>query len=356
MLAELISSFRNEDAGLRHRIVLISGGLVLLNLVSWGIALICFSRRPELLATCLLAWGFGLRHAVDADHIAAIDNVTRKLMQEKEKPVAVGFFFSLGHSSVVTLMTLAIVIGVTYLSVNNPGLMKVGGLIGTIVSGSFLLLIAFINLVVFLDIFRMFRDVQAGKPHDEETLETFLQKRGFFARFFRPLYRSIHKSWHMYPVGFLFGLGFDTATEIGLLGIAATQVGTGLNPWTIMIFPLLFTAGMSLVDTLDGILMVGAYGWAFVNPVRKLFYNMVITLVSLLIAGFIGGMELLGIIAERLDLTTGFWYWITALNEHFSYLGFFIIGVFVLSWFVSTVIYRKAGFEERFSVATTGKG
>src|SRR6185312_11421242 len=238
----------------------------------------------------LLAYSFGLRHAVDADHIAAIDNVTRKLMQEGRRPIAVGFYFSLGHSTVVALATAAVAATASALQTRFEGFREVGGVIGTGVSALFLLAIAAINIVVLAAVWRTFRAVRRGAPLVEEDLEIFLSRRGILGRIFRPLFRLVGKSWHMYPLGFLFGLGFDTATEISLLGIAAAEASHGLPIWTILVFPALFTAGMSLVDTTDSVLMLGAYGWAFVKPIRKLYYNMTITLASVVVALAVGGV------------------------------------------------------------------
>lgn len=349
MLKEIARSFRHGEGGIRSRIVLMYSFLIALNVGVWGLALLVFHRYPMMLGTCLLAYGFGLRHAVDADHIAAIDNVTRKLMQEDKQPVAVGFFFSLGHSTVVVLLSIAIALGAAYVHDRFPQLERIGGLIGTSVSALFLLTIAFINFLVFLDIYRVFQDVRSGRGYSEETLEEFLDKRGLLARFFRPLYKFVNKSWHMYIVGFLFGLGFDTATEIALLGISASQAAQGLPIWSIMIFPALFMSGMCLIDTSDGVVMLGAYGWAFVDPVRKLFYNMVITLVSFLVALLIGGIEALTVIASELKLETGFWAYIDKINDHYGNIGFFIIGIFVASWLVATLIYKAAKLDKVYT-------
>jgi high-affinity nickel-transport protein len=258
-------------------------------------------------------------------------------MQDGKRPVSVGFFFSLGHSTVVVLLSIVVAIAASLVQSNLPQWKDIGGLVGTFVSGAFLYVIGIINLLVFLDIFRMWRQVTRGGTYHEETLETFLAQRGMMNRFFGPLVRQIDSSWKMYPLGFLFGLGFDTASEVALLGISAAAGGAGMPIWFVILFPLLFAAGMSLVDTTDSIMMLGAYGWAFVKPVRKLYYNMNITLVSVLVALVIGTIELLSIVADKFGLQGPFWYWLGNLD--FETIGFIIIGIFVASWVSSTLIY-----------------
>jgi high-affinity nickel-transport protein len=334
-----------ERAGLRRSILGVYAILLVLNLVAWAWALLLFRTQPLLLGTALLAYGFGLRHAVDADHIAAIDNVTRKLMQEGKRPATVGFFFAMGHSAVVILAAAAIAATATVLASRFQGLRGVGGIISTSVSALFLLLIAAMNLVIFRSVWQTFRHVRSGGTYVEEDLDLLLNQRGFAARLFRPLFRFVKHSGHMFPLGFLFGLGFDTATEVALLGISATQASQGTSVWVIMLFPMLFAAGMSLIDTTDGVLMLGAYDWAFVKPMRKLFYNMTITLVSVVVAVFIGGIEALGLIKEQMHLSGGFWDVVSELNGNFNGLGFAIIGLFALTWAASVVIYRYKGYD-----------
>ena len=299
-----------------------------------------------LLGTALLAYSFGLRHAVDADHIAAIDNVTRKLMQEKKRPVALGLFFSLGHSSVVVLASVAIAMATAAMTGRFEHLKEVGGVVSTSVSALFLFAIAIMNLFILKSIYRAWRKVKNGDAYVDDDFDMLLADRGFLARLFRPLFRMITRSWHVFPLGFLFGLGFDTATEIGLLGISATQASQGLSTWSIMIFPLLFSAGMSLVDTLDGHLMLGAYGWAYMKPIRKIYYNMTMTLMSVIVAIVIGSIEALGLIADKLNMQGTVWDAIGALNHNFGTLGYFIIAVFVLCWAASVIIYRVRRFDE----------
>jgi high-affinity nickel-transport protein len=335
--------FDDTDNRVRTKIIGLYFFLTAANLLAWGWAFAAFHPFPLLLATALIAYGLGLRHAVDADHIAAIDNVTRKLMQEGKRPIAVGFFFALGHSTVV--ITAAIVIAFTASSLQRsfPGLIEAGGAVGTVVSAFFLFAIAMINLVVLVGVFRVFRRAKRGERYAEDELNVFLARRGVLSRFFRTLYRLISRSWHMYPLGFLFGLGFDTATEIGLLGISAAEAARGLSIWSILVFPALFTAGMSLVDTSDGVLMVGAYGWAFVNPLRKLYYNLTITGLSVIVAVVVGATEALGLVADKFGLTGGVWGAITFAAENFTTFGYLVVGVFAASWLGSLVISRVMG-------------
>ncbi len=341
MIHRLAQVFSDSNSHVRTKLFGIYGILIAINVGAWLWALVAFHQHPVLLGTALLAYSFGLRHAVDADHIAAIDNATRKLMQEHKRPVAVGFFFSLGHSSVVVLAS----IGVALTAAHVEAFKAVGGVIGTSVSAVFLLVIALMNLVILRSIYKAWRHVREGGAYVEEDFDLLLADRGFMARIFRPLFRLISRSWHLYPLGLLFGLGFDTATEIALLGISATQAAQGLSPWSIMVFPLLFSAGMSLVDTLDGHLMLGAYGWAYMKPLRKLYYNMSITLVSVVVAVIIGSIEALGLIADQLELKGDFWGFIGNLNDSFGMLGYIIIGIFVASWAASVLLYRLKGFD-----------
>ena len=314
--------------GVRGRVVSMYALLIGVNAVAWIWALIAFHHYPVLLGTALLAYTFGLRHAVDADHIAAIDNVTRKLMQEGKHPVGVGFFFSLGHSTIVFGLSVAIAVTSVMLKNRFDSFEAIGGIIGTSVSAFFLLAIAIANIIILISVFRTFQHVKRGGQFVDEDLNLILAKRGFFGRIFRNLFRLIEHSWQMYPVGFLFGLGFDTATEVGLLGISATEATKGLPIWSILVFPTLFTAGMALVDSTDSILMLGAYGWAFVKPIRKLYYNLTITFVSVVVALLIGGIEVLGLIGDQLKMHGAVWDMIGSLNDNFGVIGFVIIGVF----------------------------
>lgn len=331
------------SSDLRRRILGVYGFLIAFNVLAWGLTLVASIQYPILLPTAFLAYSFGLRHAVDADHVAAIDNTTRKLMQDGRRPVGVGLFFSLGHSTVVVLLSVAIAISAALIS-DVPTLRSVGGLIGTSVSAGFLLLIGFINLLVLVDVYRMFRRVSGGGAYDEESLEDFLNNRGLLARLFRPALRVIRQSWHMYPLGLLFGLGFDTASEVALLGLAATSGASHVPIWLILLLPMVFAAGMSLIDTTDGVLMLGAYGWAYMKPIRKLYYNLNITLVSVIIAFVIGGIEALSVIGDELGLRGGIWS--VSENLDFGLVGVGIVAVFLVSWVGSTALYRWKGYDD----------
>jgi len=344
-LSSLSRVFNESDKDVRFRVIAIYTFLISFNVLAWILAFFLFGHSPALLLLALTAYTFGLRHAFDADHISAIDNVTRKLMQENKRPVAVGFFFSFGHSTIVVLLTIFIAIAAVAVS-NFDFLKSLGGLIGTSVSAIFLFLIAIINIVILLDIYKTFRDVKNGGKYNDSTLDESLNKRGLMGRFFRPLLRMTDKSWKMYPIGILFGLGFDTATEVGLLGIAATSVGKGVPLGAILIFPALFTAGMSLLDTTDGILMLGAYGWAYEKPIRKLFYNLNITLISVIVALVVGSLEALNILATELNLTGPVWDVIGNLNNSFGLLGVFIVLLFLASWAISTIIYKVKRYDD----------
>ncbi|HXQ83175.1 MAG TPA: HoxN/HupN/NixA family nickel/cobalt transporter [Xanthobacteraceae bacterium] len=340
-----VKLFNDQDAELAGKVAGIYVVLLLGNALAWVWALLAFHGYPVLLGTAFLAYTFGVRHAVDADHIAAIDNVTRKLMQEGKRPVAVGLFFSLGHSTIVVLASAAIALATATLQGRFESFRMVGGVIGTLVSVLFLFLVAAANFVVLCSVYRTFRSVRRGGAYVEEDLNHLLGQRGFLGRLFRPMFRLVSRSWHMYPLGFLFGLGFDTATEIALLGIAAAEASQGLPIWSIMVFPALFTAGMSLIDTTDGVLMLGAYGWAFNKPIRKLYYNLTITFVSVLVAVLIGGIEALGLVAGRLGLEGRFWTFIGTLNDNFGSLGYLIIAIFIASWLISIAVYRLGRFD-----------
>ena len=330
----------------RAKVVAMYAFLSVATLAAWSLAFAAFATRPLLLGTALIAYTFGLRHAVDADHISAIDNVTRKLMQQGKRPVAVGFFFSLGHSTIVFGLTIAIALAAGVVNRTMPDLQNVGGVIGTAISALFLFAIAFINILIFLEVYDAFRRVRLGQPYDERSIETFLAERGLIGRFFQPLTKFIGKSWHMYPMGVLFGLGFDTATEVGVLGIAAVESAKGMPIYDILIFPLLFTLGMSVLDTTDGILMLGAYGWAYVKPVRKLYYNMNITLVSIAVALLVGAVEALSVVATQLHFDGPVWRRLGDLNGNFGLLGFAIVGIFVVSWGLSTLVYKLRRYDE----------
>ena len=353
-MSSILSSLFNDEGGnLRAKAIGVYVLLIGANIAAWLWALSAFRNYPILIGTAMLAYTFGLRHAVDADHIAAIDNVTRKLMQEGKRPVAVGFFFSLGHSTIVVGLSIAIAITATALQSRFDNFASIGGVVGTLMSAFFLFAIAIANIMVLISIYRTFGKVKSGGKFVEEDLDLMLSKRGFMGRILRCFFHLIERSWHMYPLGVLFGLGFDTATEVGLLGISATQAAQGLSVWSILVFPALFTAGMTLIDTTDGILMLGAYGWAFVKPIRKLYYNLTITAVSVVVAVVVGGLEALNLIGDRLGLSDGggFWGAIGAINDNFGALGYVIAGIFVVSWLLSFIVYRARGYD-KIEVAT----
>jgi high-affinity nickel-transport protein len=337
---------QDEPGSTKARIIAMYAFLIAFNLAAWGWAFAAFHRFPVLLGTAFLAYSFGLRHAVDADHIAAIDNVTRKLMQQGKRPVAVGLMFSLGHSTIVVVGSILIAATALAFQHRIDGARAIGGLIGTLVSALFLFAIALVNLIVLISVYRSFQRVRRGEPYVDEDFDLLLGNRGFLARLFRPVFNLIQRSWHMYPLGILFGLGFDTATEIGLLGLSAAEASKGLSISSVLVFPVLFAAGMSLIDSTDNVLMLGAYGWAYVKPVRKLYYNITITSVSVVVALAVGGIEALGLLVNEFHLTGGLWNWVGQLNENFGLLGYGIVGLFALSWIVSIAIYKWRRFDD----------
>ena len=343
-----------------QRLAAMVGAIVVLHLIGWG-ALATFVAPHHYslgdttlgLGVGLTAYTLGLRHAFDADHISAIDNTTRKLIADGQRPLSVGFYFSLGHSTVVFGLSLLLSLGVKaaigLLKDDSSALHHYTGLIGTTVSGVFLLLIAIINSIVLDGILKIFRQMRSGQ-FDHAELEEQLNKRGFINRLFGGLTKSIRKPWQMYPVGVLFGLGFDTATEVALLVLAATSAAAGLPWYSILCLPVLFAAGMSLLDTADGTFMNFVYGWAFLKPVRRVYYNITITGLSIAVALIVGSIELLGLMAQQFNWTGGVWDWINGLD--LNLLGFIIVGLFVATWLVSLLVWRYAKIEERWSVAS----
>ena len=299
----------------------------------------------------LTAYTLGLRHAFDADHIAAIDNTTRKLMNDGQRPLAVGFFFSLGHSSVVFGLAVLIATGLKAIigpvEQDSSALHHYASLIGTSVSGVFLCLIAAINVVILVGILRVFTRMRRGE-YDEDELEAQLNNRGLLNRVLGRFTKSVTASWPMYPVGLLFGLGFDTATEVALLVLAGTSAAAGLPWYAILCLPVLFTAGMCLLDTIDGSFMNFAYGWAFSNPVRKVYYNITITGLSVVVALLIGTVELLGLLSDQLGWRGGFWTWLGGID--LNAIGFLIVGLFVVTWVGAILIWRYARIEEKWTV------
>ncbi|HEY9392085.1 MAG TPA: HoxN/HupN/NixA family nickel/cobalt transporter [Mycobacteriales bacterium] len=298
----------------------------------------------------LTAYALGMRHAFDADHIAAIDNTTRKLMADGQRPVSVGFWFSLGHSSIVFGLCFLLWAGVRTLAGqvedDASALQQTTGLIGTLVSGTFLMLIGIINLVILRTILAVFRQMRRG-AYDEAELEDQLNKRGFMNRILGGATRSVRKPWHMYPVGLLFGLGFDTATEVSLLVLAGGAAAFSLPWYAILTLPVLFAAGMSLLDSIDGCFMNFAYGWAFSKPVRKVYYNIAITGLSVAVAMIVGVIELVSILAERLSITTGPLAWVGGLD--LNHVGYLIVALFVLTWSVALAVWKFGRIEEKWT-------
>ncbi|MFF1609557.1 HoxN/HupN/NixA family nickel/cobalt transporter [Amycolatopsis sp. NPDC058278] len=339
-----------------------AGFILLLNVVGWGVLTAFVAPHHYALGTSgvfgiglgVTAFTLGMRHAFDADHIAAIDNTTRKLMSDGQRPLAVGFWFSLGHSTIVFALCLLLSLGVRALAGQvedgSSTLHQATGVIGTSVSGVFLYVIAILNLVVLVGILRVFRQMRRGE-FDEAALEHQLDNRGLLNRLLRGATKAVRKPWHIYPVGLLFGLGFDTATEIGLLVLAAGAATFALPWYAILVLPILFAAGMTLFDTVDGCFMNFAYGWAFAKPVRKIFYNITVTALSVAVALLIGTIELVSILAEKLAITSGPLAAIASVN--LDYVGFGIVGLFVLTWIVALAVWRFGRIEEKWSAKLT---
>ncbi len=348
MTALLRQSF---DRGERSRLAAFFGGVGLLHVAGWGLLIFYGAGHPTILALGGLAYTFGLRHAFDADHIAAIDNTTRKLLQDGRKPVGVGFFFSLGHSSVVLVIAAALGLAVKWIvegvSGNGGELRIVGSLIAGLVSGGFLVVIGLMNLVILLDIVRVYRRMKGGE-YDSESLEHELTAGGFMTKIFGRLFRVIKHSWQMYFVGFLFGLGFDTASEVALLAVSAGAAANGIPFGAIIALPLIFAAGMSLMDTADGAFMAKAYSWAFASPVRKVFYNLTMTSLSVFVALFVGLVELLQVLIHSLNLKGGLFSAIAGFDL-IGRAGYFIVAAFVLAWAGAFVIYKARRIDERWA-------
>nr|WP_246284385.1 HoxN/HupN/NixA family nickel/cobalt transporter [Gordonia asplenii] len=342
-----------------------TGFIVLLHVVGFGVLLLAVAPQHFHLggdhpvftvSVGLLAYTFGLRHAFDADHIAAVDNTTRKLIADNldnhidRKPLSVGFWFSLGHSTIVFALSVLLAFGVRALvgpvENDDSALHTVTGLIGPSVSGVFLWVIGIVNLIALLGIIRVFRELRRGR-YDEHELEKQLDSRGFMNRFLGGLTKSVTKPWHIYPIGVLFGLGFDTATEVGLLVLAGGAAAFNLPFYAVLVLPILFAAGMCLMDTTDGVLMNYAYGWAFVTPVRKIFYNMTITSISVAVALVIGTIELIGVLADRLDITSG--PLAAVADTNLDYAGYVIVGLFVVAWTLAVAIWRFGNIEQRWT-------
>ena len=340
--------FGDEGANFRRKVIWLYAVLIAFNVGAWVWAVVAFAGNPVLLGAAFLAYTFGLRHAFDADHIASIDSVTRKLMQRNVRPTTVGFHFALGHS----LALFVFVAGIAALGAWGPRsgafalISGTAGVASTVVSVTFLLVMAMLNLSIAHSTYRTFRRVRNGGSYVEEDFNALLNKRGIFSRIFRPLFRLVDKSWHMIFLGLLFGLGFDTATEVSLLGMAGAEAARGLSVWVILAFPALFAAGMALMDTTDSVLMVRAYGWALRNPVRKLYYNMTITVVSAMVALAVAGIEALAFLSGQLSIEGDFWSWVNAINERWEAMGLFVVTLFVGIWLMSMLVYRVKGYGD----------
>jgi nickel/cobalt transporter (NiCoT) family protein len=329
-----------------RRLSAFAASVAALHIAGWGLFVYYSRGFPALAGLGMLAYSFGLRHAFDADHIAAIDNTTRKLLQQGKRPLGVGFFFSLGHSTIVFALAAALAVATQAVGSNIPALQIYGGYVGAGVSGTFLWIIGVLNLIVLVDVLRIFRGLRHGR-YDRERLEDRLLDRGFASRFFLGrLFRLVEHSWQMYPLGLLFGLGFDTATEIGLLAIAAGVATHQVPLLAVLSLPLLFAAGMSLMDTADGAFMSQAYGWAFSNPIRKVYYNITVTGLSVTVALAVGSVQLLHALGPTLGLDAGVWGWLNALD--LAKLGYAIVGLFVLTWAGSVAIWKGRRIEERW--------
>ena len=325
----------------------LSAGVVLLHALGFGLFLYYLPRNPALTGLATLAYTFGLRHAFDADHIAAIDSTTRKLLQDGKRPLGTGFFFSLGHSTIVFGLTAALAVAAGTVHSQIANLQTYGSTIGASVSGTFLLLIGALNLLVLLEVVGVFRRMKRGQ-YDEQDLDRALANQGFLARFLlKRVGNRIDASWKMYPLGVLFGLGFDTATEVALLAVAA-GVATHHVPFLAVIsLPLIFAAGMSLMDTLDGAFMSHAYGWAFSSPVRKIYYNISVTSLSVAVAWMVGAIELLQVLAVKLALHGPFWRLLASVD--LGRLGYLVVGLFVAAWLCSLTLWKTRRFEQRWS-------
>ena len=330
-----------------QRLAGVFGAVGLLHVLGWGgLVLLVGPRYPALAGAGILAYTLGLRHAFDADHIAAIDNTTRKLLQQGQQPMGVGFFFSLGHSTVVFVMAIALGQAAQFVSQNLASFRSVGGVVGTTVSGSFLYLIGLINLVALIGIMRVFRQMRRGE-YDAAGLEEQLLSGGVIFPVVRRLFRFITRSWQMYPMGIMFGLGFDTASEVALLALAGGFVAKGLPIWAILPLPILFAAGMSLMDTADGAFMARAYHWAFSNPIRKVFYNLTITGLSVGVALFIGTIELLQVVAGQARWSGGFWNLIATFD--LNKIGYGVVTIFIVVWAAALLYWRLSHVEKRWT-------
>lgn len=320
--------------------------VIVLHIIGFSFLWIAGRDHHILFGMGILAYTLGLRHAFDADHIAAIDNTVRKLLQQRRNPVGVGFYFSIGHSTVVFLMAVLLGISVKWAKNELPHFQEIGGTIGTLVSGFFLVLIGVLNLIILISLIKLFSQLRHHHVKDEE-VDALLEARGFVTRFVGPYFKVMSRSWHVLPLGFLFGLGFDTASEIALLALSSGASQQAISFIGILSLPILFASGMSLLDTLDGIVMKSAYNWAFFNPIRKIYYNITITAISVVAALIIGMIELLQIMADKFHLKGGFWEFIQSIQ--FDYLGYILVALFLVTWLISTLIWKFGKVEQHWS-------
>lgn len=317
-----------------------------LHILGLAFLFITVPKHPAMLGLGLLAYTLGLRHAFDADHIVAIDNTVRKLIEQKKEPEGVGFYFSLGHSTVVLLLTVGVVVSVNWVKSNLPVMEQWGGAIGSSVSGIFLLLIGIINLLILLNMYRVFRQMKKF-PDQEEKMEELLASRGFIFRMTAPLFKLVGRSRHIYFIGFLFGLGFDTASEIGLLAMSQNAASSSISWIGVLSLPILFASGMSLMDTADGVFMTSSYKWAFNKPIRKMYYNLTVTAMSVIAALFIACIEIIQTSAEQFSLRGAFWQYMQNLD--LGTVGYMLVALFILTWSVSYGIWRVFRIEEKWS-------
>jgi high-affinity nickel-transport protein len=330
----------------KFSVLLVYSAIGIATVIGFAASIIVGTLFAKLAALGILAYTLGLRHGVDADHIVAIDNTTRKLLQDGERPLTVGTWFSLGHSTVVVGLVVALVIATQSVANQIPGLQSSGAIVGTTVSGVFLFLIGLINAIIVMGIYETFKTMKQGKLNESE-LEVLLQNRGFLNRYFGGLFKIVRKPWQIYPIGVLFGLGFDTATEIALFAITiAFAFSSPIPLWMVLVLPFLFTCGMVLADTTDGIAMRAAYGWAFLRPIRKIYYNLTVTVISVAVAFAIGGVELLQVLASELNLTGPYWNWLVKLDP--ATMGVGIIGIFLVTWLVSTAYWKFRRYDELY--------
>ncbi len=351
MTASEASSSLGVSAREKVTIGLIYASIITITVLAFTASVIIGRLSVALAGLGIVAYVFGLRHGVDADHIAAIDNTTRKLIQEGKRSFTVGTWFSLGHSTIVVGLIVGLVIATRAIAANIPALQSGGAIVGTLVSGVFLFLIGLLNTLIVFGVYRIFKQLRQGELNQKE-LEEYLDKRGFMNRFFRPLFKIISAPWQIFPIGVLFGLGFDTASEVALIAISVgVGVSTNIPIYYVLVLPLMFTCGMVLVDTTDGVTMRLAYGWAFLNPVRKIFYNLTVTIISVLVAFVIGGIEVLQVLSMEFNPSGVFWEWLNGLN--FETIGYGIVAIFITAWIASVMVWKYKKYDQNPSLFVT---